>query len=43
VRPVLVGMGSADFGDKRRAIAAGRRAMQRVLPQLQAAMAAKQQ
>jgi NTE family protein len=43
VRPALVGMGSADFGSKRRAIEAGRRAMQRVLPQLQAVMAAKSQ
>ena len=43
VRPALVGMGSADFASKRRAIDAGRRAMQRLLPQLQAAMAAKSQ
>ena len=41
VRPALVGMGSADFTGKRQAIAAGRRAMQRLLPQLQAAIAAK--
>ena len=41
VRPALVGMGSADFTSKRRAIDAGRRAMQRLLPQLQAAIAAK--
>lgn len=41
VRPSLVGMGSADFTAKRQAIAAGRRAMQRLLPQLQAAIAAK--
>ena len=41
VRPALVGMGSADFTGKRQAIAAGRRAMQRMLPQLQAAIAAK--
>ena len=41
VRPALAGMGSADFADKRRAIEAGRRAMQRLLPQLQAAIAAK--
>jgi NTE family protein len=41
VRPALVGMGSADFASKRQAIAAGRRAMQRLLPQLQAAIAAK--
>ncbi|MFL6695354.1 MAG: patatin-like phospholipase family protein [Ramlibacter sp.] len=43
VRPALVGMGSADFASKRRAIEAGRRAMQRLLPQLQAAIAAKTQ
>jgi NTE family protein len=43
VRPALVGMGSADFAGKRRAIEAGRRAMQRLLPQLQAVMAAKSQ
>ena len=43
VRPALVGMGSADFTGKRRAIEAGRRAMQRLLPQLQAAMAARSQ
>ena len=41
VRPALVGMGSADFTGKRQAIAAGRRAMQRLLPQLQAVIAAK--
>jgi NTE family protein len=41
VRPALVGVGSADFTAKRRAIDAGRAAMQRVLPQLKAAMEAK--
>ncbi|MGZ5847812.1 MAG: patatin-like phospholipase family protein, partial [Ramlibacter sp.] len=41
VRPALVGMGSADFTGKRRAIEAGRRAMQRVLPQLREALAAR--
>jgi len=41
VRPALVGMGSADFGGKRRAIEAGRRAMQRLLPQLREALAAR--
>ena len=41
VRPALAGMGSADFASKRRAIDAGRRAMQRLLPQLQAAIASK--
>ncbi|WP_414708765.1 patatin-like phospholipase family protein [Ramlibacter sp.] len=41
VRPLLVGVGSADFTAKRRAIEAGRAAMQRLLPQLKAAMAAK--
>jgi NTE family protein len=41
VRPALVGVGSADFTAKRRAIDAGRAAMQRVLPQLKAAIEAK--
>jgi len=41
VRPALVGVGSADFTAKRRAIEAGRAAMQRMLPQLKAAMEAK--
>ncbi len=43
VRPALVGVGSADFSARRRAIEAGRAAMQRVLPQLKAAIAAKAQ
>jgi NTE family protein len=38
VRPALTGMGSGDFAGKRRAIDAGRAAMQAVLPQLKAAM-----
>lgn len=38
---VLVGVGSADFASKRQSIAAGRRAMQRLLPQLKAAIAAR--
>ena len=41
VRPALVGVGSADFGARRRAIDAGRAAMQRLLPQLKAAIEAK--
>jgi NTE family protein len=41
VRPALAGVGSADFTVKRRAIDAGRTAMQRMLPQLKAAMEAK--
>lgn len=41
VRPALAGMGSADFTAKRRAIEAGRAAMQRLLPQLKAAMESK--
>jgi NTE family protein len=41
VRPALVGVGSADFTAKRRAIEAGRAAMQRLLPQVRAAMEAK--
>ena len=43
VRPALVGMRSADFAGRRRAIEAGRAAMQAVLPQLKAAIAAKMQ
>lgn len=38
VRPALTGMGSGDFAGKRRAIDAGRAAMQALLPQLKAAM-----
>ncbi len=41
VRPALVGVGSADFTARRRAIEAGRAAMERLLPQLKAAMEAK--
>ena len=43
VRPALVGVGGADFSARRRAIEAGRAAMQRLLPQLKAAIAAKSQ
>lgn len=38
VRPSLVGVASADFGARRRAIEAGRVAMQALLPRLRAAM-----
>ena len=41
VRPALVGMGSGDFANKKRAIDAGRAAMQAALPALRAAMEAK--
>ena len=41
VRPALVGMGSGDFANKKRAIDAGRAAMLRALPQLRAALEAK--
>ena len=41
VRPVLLGMKSADFGSRRRAIEAGRTAMLQALPALRVAMAAK--
>ena len=41
VRPALAGVGGADFTARRRAIEAGRAAMQRLLPQLKAAMEAK--
>ncbi len=41
VRPELVGVKSGDFTAKRRAIDAGRQAMQRMMPQLRAAIAAK--
>jgi NTE family protein len=41
VRPSLAGMGSGDFTGKRRAIDAGRAAMQALLPQLRAALEAK--
>ena len=39
VRPSLVGVGSADFASRRRAIEAGRLAMRDALPQLQARLA----
>jgi NTE family protein len=42
VRPALVGFGSADFASRAKAIAAGRAAMQSLLPQLKAAIAAKE-
>ena len=41
VRPVLLGMKSADFGSRRRAIEAGRAAMLQALPALRAVMLAK--
>jgi NTE family protein len=41
VRPALVGVGSADFTARRRAIEAGRVAMQHLLSQLKAAIEAK--
>ncbi|NML46091.1 patatin-like phospholipase family protein [Ramlibacter sp. G-1-2-2] len=41
VRPALRGMSSADFTSKKRAIEAGRAAMQAALPQLKAALEAK--
>ena len=41
VRPALTGMGSGDFTGKRRAIDAGRAAMQALLPQLRLALEAR--
>jgi NTE family protein len=41
VRPSLVGVGSSDFGSRRRSIEAGRQAMLARLPQLRAAIEAK--
>ena len=41
VRPPLSGVGSSDFGSRRRSIEAGRQAMLQMLPQLKAAIAAK--
>ena len=41
VRPLLTGIGSADFGSRRRSIEAGRQAMLARLPQLKAAIEAK--
>ena len=43
VRPALAGVGGADFTARLRAIDAGRAAMQRLLPQLKAAIEAKAQ
>lgn len=43
IRPALVGVGSADFAARKRAIEAGRAAMLRLLPQLKAAIEAKSQ
>jgi len=43
VRPALSGVGGADFTARRRAIDAGRAGMQRLLPQLKAAIEAKAQ
>lgn len=40
VRPALAGFGSADFASRQQAIAAGRAAMQALLPRLKAAIAA---
>ncbi|MES2634107.1 MAG: patatin-like phospholipase family protein [Pseudomonadota bacterium] len=41
VRPALAGVGGADFAARRRSIDAGKAAMQRLIPQLKAAMEAK--
>ena len=41
VRPALAAVGSADFASRKRAIDAGRAAMLRALPALQAAIAAR--
>jgi NTE family protein len=41
VRPSLAGVGSSDFGARRRSILAGRVAMQAMLPRLKAAIEAK--
>jgi NTE family protein len=41
VRPALVGVSSADFSARKRAIEAGRKAMLQLMPQLRAAIAAK--
>ena len=43
VRPALTGVGSSDFGARRRAIEAGRVAMQALLPQLRAALNGEKQ
>lgn len=41
VRPALAGVGSSDFGARKRSIEAGRKAMQQALPQLTLAITAK--
>ncbi len=41
VKPILTGISSSDFGARKRSIEAGRRAMQQMLPQLRALIAAK--
>jgi NTE family protein len=41
IRPALPGFGSADFTTRRKAIEAGRAAMQKLLPELKAALQAK--
>lgn len=41
VRPALLGVSSADFGSRKKSIEAGRLAMQQLMPQLRAAIAAK--
>lgn len=41
VRPALSGVGSSDFGARRRSIEAGRQAMLQMLPQLKATIASK--
>ena len=43
VRPALIGVGSSDFGARRRAIQAGRVAMQALLPQLRLSMNGQKQ
>jgi NTE family protein len=41
VKPALSGVASSDFGSRKKSIEAGRKAMQQLLPQLRAAIAAK--
>lgn len=41
VKPALVGVASADFSSRKKSIEAGRKAMQQLMPQLRAAIAAK--
>ena len=43
IRPALLGVGSSDFGARRRSIEAGRVAMQALLPQLRAALNGEKQ